>query len=56
MGDKVSDVLPALLFGGTGVLVRTGYGREAEALRPEGVDAVDDLEAAADLILTRFPG
>lgn len=51
VGDKVSDVLPAQELGGQGILVRTGYGREQEGAVPEGVRVVDDLRAAADLIL-----
>lgn len=51
VGDKVTDVLPALALGGRGILVRTGYGREHESAVPPGVTVVDDLRAAADLIL-----
>lgn len=51
VGDKVTDVLPARELGGQGVLVRTGYGREHERSVPEGTRVVDDLRAAADLIL-----
>ena len=51
VGDKVTDVLPALALGGRGILVRTGYGREHESDVPAGVTVVDDLRAAADLIL-----
>ncbi len=53
VGDKASDVEPAGTLGGTGVLVRTGYGAEAEeeGRVPEGVRVVDDLAAAAELIL-----
>jgi D-glycero-D-manno-heptose 1,7-bisphosphate phosphatase len=51
VGDKVTDVRPASLFGGRGILVRTGYGREEEGRAPEGVVVVDDLSAAADVIL-----
>jgi len=50
VGDKVSDVLPALALGGRGILVRTGYGREEENGAPDGVHVVDDLGAAAGLI------
>ena len=53
VGDKVTDVLPALELGGQGILVRTGYGREQEASVPEGTWVVEDLRAAADLILAR---
>ena len=49
VGDKLADVLPALETGGSGVLVRTGYGAgiEAEGGVPDGVEVVDDLLAAA---------
>jgi D-glycero-D-manno-heptose 1,7-bisphosphate phosphatase len=61
IGDKPKDVLPALELGGRGILVRTGYGREHEREVPAGVSVVDDLRAAADLILADprvegFPG
>ncbi len=52
VGDKVSDVLPALELGGQGILVRTGYGRESEARVPPAVAVVDDLAAASRLILS----
>jgi len=51
VGDKVTDVLPALELGGQGILVRTGYGREQEKRAPERIRVVDDLAAAAALIL-----
>lgn len=51
VGDKISDVLPALALKGRGILVRTGYGREHESSVPDGVAVVDDLEAAATYIL-----
>ena len=47
VGDKISDVLPALALGGRGILVRTGYGRDQEPGVPEGVEVVDDVLAAA---------
>lgn len=50
VGDKVTDVLPALELGGRGILVRTGYGREHEADAPEGVWVVDDIGQAAERI------
>lgn len=52
VGDKVSDVLPALALGGTPMLVRTGYGREHETLAPSGTRVANDLRAAAQWILT----
>ena len=51
VGDKLTDVLPALALGGQGILVRTGYGEAAEAGLPPGFWAVDDLGGAAELIL-----
>jgi histidinol phosphatase-like enzyme len=54
VGDRVKDVAPALKLGGKGILVRTGYGREEEAAAPDGVAVVDDLAAAADLILAEL--
>lgn len=53
VGDKVTDVLPALTLGGRGILVRTGYGAGEEKEVPEGVAVVDDLGAAARLVLVR---
>ena len=53
LGHKVADVLPARELGGKGVLVRTGFGVDEEARVPEGVAVVDDLWAAAKLILER---
>ena len=43
IGDKLSDVLPAAAFGGTGILVRTGYGRGEEARTPAGVVVLDSI-------------
>ena len=51
IGDKLTDVTPALELGGQGVLVRTGYGHELEASAPESILVVDDLAAAAELIV-----
>jgi D-glycero-D-manno-heptose 1,7-bisphosphate phosphatase len=51
VGDKVTDVLPALALGGRGVLVRTGYGVQEEARKPAGVAVAEDLAGASDLIL-----
>lgn len=47
VGDKLSDVLPAIELGGRGILVRTGYGSELEHEAPEDVWVVDDLRHAA---------
>lgn len=50
VGDKVCDVLPAVETGGTGILVRTGYGREVERRVPQTTRVVDDLLGAAALV------
>lgn len=49
IGDKWLDVQLAERIGGRGVLVRTGWGRIEEAVRPEGqaVDAICDTLAGA---------
>jgi D-glycero-D-manno-heptose 1,7-bisphosphate phosphatase len=52
VGDKATDVGPALELGGQGILVRTGYGREQEALVPPRTWVADDLGAAVQLVLT----
>jgi D-glycero-D-manno-heptose 1,7-bisphosphate phosphatase len=52
VGDRLKDVQPAVRLGGKGYLVRTGYGREQERDAPAEVMVVDDLETAADAILT----
>jgi len=51
VGDKASDVLPGLELGGRGILVRTGYGQEAERAVPGGVLVADDLTDAVARIL-----
>lgn len=51
VGDRVKDVRPALSLGGTGILVRTGYGSEEEQRLPPGSQVVDTLLGAADWIL-----
>ena len=56
VGDKITDVLPALELGGKGILVRTGYGRDLEATVPGAVSVVNDLAAAAALIQTSPAG
>jgi D-glycero-D-manno-heptose 1,7-bisphosphate phosphatase len=55
VGDKITDVQPALELGGRGVLVRTGYGAELEDEAPPEVWVVDDLPAAATRILDGSP-
>lgn len=56
VGDKPSDVEPARALGGSGILVRTGYGRKHEADVGPDVDVVDDLPAAVRRILERHAG
>ena len=51
VGDRIKDVLPARTLGGTGILVRTGYGAEEAAELPDEFHVVDDLPGAARLIL-----
>ena len=52
VGDKISDVEPALAFGGRGILVETGDGAvHAAAARALGVPVVADLAAAASRII-----
>ncbi len=55
VGDKITDVLPAIELGGRGILVRSGYGRELEEAAPPGVAVVEDLAAAAAHILSHRP-
>lgn len=43
VGDRLSDVLPALRTGGRGYLVRTGYGTREAELVPPGIEVVDGL-------------
>ena len=50
IGDKRSDVLPALALGGTGILVRTGHGAREEGRLDGNFHVVDDLAAAAALV------
>ena len=51
VGDRMKDVEPARVFGGMGILVRTGHGADEAELAPEGTLIVSDLRAAADEIL-----
>jgi D-glycero-D-manno-heptose 1,7-bisphosphate phosphatase len=56
VGDKISDVEAGLAAGCRAVLVRTGYGREAEKCLPAFVHVADDLPAAAAHILRHEAG
>ena len=51
VGDKPSDVLPAVAMGGQGILVRTGYGAASVDRIPAGTAVVEDVSAAVDRIL-----
>ena len=51
VGDKLTDVIPAVSLAGQGILVRTGHGAAAEANLPSGFWVADDLPAAVELIL-----
>lgn len=51
VGDRIRDVEPGLELGGTAILVRTGYGTEQAERAPAGVRVVDDLAAAARVVL-----
>jgi D-glycero-D-manno-heptose 1,7-bisphosphate phosphatase len=52
IGDKEADVGLARAVGARSVLVRTGYGKDSEA-NTRAAFVVDDLPAAADLVLSR---
>ncbi len=56
VGDKITDVLPAVELGGRGILVRTGFGREEEHAVPPGVLVRDDLREAACAIVDALEG
>lgn len=43
VGDRVSDVLPAVHAGGAGYLVRTGYGADQAQHVPRGIRVIDQL-------------
>jgi D-glycero-D-manno-heptose 1,7-bisphosphate phosphatase len=55
IGDRVKDVEPALRFGGTGILVRTGYGADHERAAPPGVEVLDDLGGMPAWLAARGP-
>lgn len=56
VGDRVRDTVPAHAFGGTGILVRTGYGGTEARVAPPGIAVVDDIAAAAAHVLQRNEG
>jgi len=51
VGDRQKDLAPAVSLGGSGFLVRTGYGREEEGGLEPGHRVVDSLLEAARLIV-----
>jgi D-glycero-D-manno-heptose 1,7-bisphosphate phosphatase len=54
VGDRPSDVEPALALGGKGLLVLTGQGTlHRQPMRRQGVRIAADLAAAVDLITRR---
>jgi D-glycero-D-manno-heptose 1,7-bisphosphate phosphatase len=53
IGDRLRDVEPALKLGGRGVLVRTGFGRAEADRAPDVIDVVDDVLAAARLVVAK---
>lgn len=50
VGDRVTDLLPALELGGRGWLVRTGYGERVAEL-PDGVETAGNLGEAVRAFL-----
>jgi len=50
VGDRITDLLPALELGGEGILVRTGFGRDEEGDLPGTFRVADDLLHAARLL------
>jgi histidinol-phosphate phosphatase family protein len=53
VGDKLTDVEPARMLGGRGILVLTGYGPESRRSVGEGVQVAASVAEAADLILAQ---
>ena len=51
VGDKLTDVIPAVSLAGQGILVRTGHGAAAEPSLLSGFWVADDLRGASELIL-----
>jgi phosphoglycolate phosphatase-like HAD superfamily hydrolase len=50
IGDRLKDVLPAHNFGGTGILVRTGYGADEARRAPNWVIEVADLSVVPEVL------
>jgi len=53
VGDRLRDVQPGIELGGWPIMVRTGYGVAESRDAPAGVDVVDDLPAAARMIIEK---
>lgn len=51
IGDRLRDIEPGRAMGGTGILVRTGYGEEEAMDAPDDVPVVENLAAAARAVL-----
>jgi histidinol-phosphate phosphatase family protein len=52
IGDRVRDLLPAKTFGGTGILVLTGAGKdEANSASAQGCVTTNDLDTAVRMIV-----
>lgn len=50
IGDRLKDVLPAREFGGTGILVGTGYGAQERQTAPPWVLFANDLSGVAAVV------
>lgn len=51
VGDRLRDVLPGLDAGGTGILIQGPGGAEFESAVPVGVQVVESLAEAAEIVL-----
>ena len=49
VGDRLKDVLPALEFGGRGILLGTGYGNAEASGAPDWIERAANLAEAASL-------
>lgn len=53
VGDRVRDISPAVAFGGTPILVRTGYGATPPPELPPGTKIAKDLLDAVEGVLAQ---
>jgi D-glycero-D-manno-heptose 1,7-bisphosphate phosphatase len=54
IGDRLRDLIPARAFGGSGILVLTGAGREeSPGATADGFERAADLGAAVEMVLSR---